>query len=108
MLFGGNYPNNDSIKLLTPEDFKKQIHNKKVQLIDIRTSGEFRSGSIKGSKNIDFYSSSFNTEFSKLKKDKAVYIFCRTGTRSRHAANKLAKMGFTNIIDLKGGIVRWN
>ena len=108
MLFGGGYPANDSIKLLTPEEFKSQISKKKVQLIDVRTPREFKIGHIKGSKNIDFYSGQFAQEFNKLKKDKPVYVYCRSGSRSRHASNKLVKMGFTEIYDLKGGIVRWN
>lgn len=107
MLFGGGYPANDSIKLLTPEEFKSQISNKKVQLIDVRTPREFGSSHIKGAKNIDFYSRQFASEFNKLKKDKPVFIYCRTGSRSRHASNKLVKMGFTEIFDLQGGIVRW-
>ena len=108
MLFGGGYPTNDSIKLLTPEEFKVQIANKKIQLIDVRTSREFSWSHIKGAKNIDFYSGQFATEFNKLNKNKPVYVYCRTGSRSRHASNKLAKMGFTEIYDLKGGFVRLN
>lgn len=108
LLFGGGYPESDQIKLLSPEEFKSQITNKKVQLIDVRTAREFGAGHIKGAKNIDFYSGKFKSEFQKLKKDKPLYIYCRTGSRSRHAAHKLVDMGFTEIYDLKGGIVRWH
>ncbi len=108
MLFGGGYPANEHIKVLTPEEFKTQISKKKIQLIDVRTAREFSSSHIKGAKNIDFYSGQFATEFNKLNKNKPVYVYCRTGSRSRHASNKLVKMGFTEIYDLKGGIVRWN
>ena len=107
MLFGGKYPDNECIELLSSEEFKSKILNKKVQLIDVRTSREYNAGHIKGAKNIDFYSGKFKTEFNKLNKDKPLYIYCRTGSRSRHAANKLVEMGFNEIYDLKGGIVRW-
>ena len=107
MLFGGGYPANDSVKVLAPDEFKAQINNKKVQLIDVRTAREFGASHIQGAKNIDFYSGQFKNEFNKLNKNKPVYIYCRTGSRSRHASNKLADMGFTEIYDLKGGIVRW-
>lgn len=107
MLFGGGYPANDNIKVLTSEEFKIQITNKKVQLIDVRTPREFKISHIKSAKNIDFYSGQFATEFNKLNKNKPVYVYCRSGSRSRHASNKLAEMGFTEIYDLKGGIVRW-
>lgn len=107
MLFGGGYPAHESISLLTPEEFKNQIGNSKVQLVDVRTAREYGAGHIQGAKNIDFYSGKFASEFNKLKKDQPIYLYCRTGARSRHAANKLADMGFTKIYDLKGGIVRW-
>ncbi len=108
MLFGGGYPANEHIKVLTSDEYKTQISKKKIQLIDVRTAREFSSSHIKGAKNIDFYSGQFATEFNKLNKNKPVFIYCRTGSRSRHASNKLAKMGFTEIYDLKGGFVRWN
>ncbi len=81
---------------------------KKVQLIDVRTPNEYKSGHIKGARNIDFYSREFNVKFNKLNKEKAVYLYCRSGSRSRHSAKKLTAMGFTEIYDLKGGILRYN
>ena len=106
MLFGGN-PANENTTLLSPEEFKENIFNKKVQLIDVRTPREYMSSHIKGAKNIDFYAGSFKTEFNKLNKNKPLYIYCRTGSRSRHASNKLFDLGFKEIYDLQGGIVRY-
>ena len=106
MLFGGNPPN-ENTTLLSPEEFKENIFNKKVQLIDVRTPREYESSHIKGAKNIDFYAGSFKTEFNKLNKNKPLYIYCRTGSRSRHASNKLVDLGFKEIYDLQGGIVRY-
>lgn len=106
MLFGG-YPKSDNIKLLSPDDFKEKINAKKVQLIDVRTAREYKAGHIEGAKNIDFYAGNFASQFNKLNKNQPVFLYCRTGARSRHAANKLADMGFEEIYDLKGGIVKW-
>jgi rhodanese-related sulfurtransferase len=98
---------NEAIKLLSAQEFKAQTENKTVQLIDVRTPNEYKSGTIKGAKNIDFFSGHFDLEFSKLNKNKAVYVFCRSGSRSRQTANKLAAMGFTEIYDLKDGILSY-
>lgn len=106
ILFGSS-PANENTVLLSPEEFKEHISKKKVQLVDVRTPREYKASHIKGAKNIDFYSGNFASEFNKLNKNKPLYIYCRTGSRSRHASNKLADMGFTEIYDLQGGIVRW-
>ncbi len=106
-IFGSKTPQNSAIKVLDILEFKAQTQNKNVQLIDVRTPNEFNSGHIKNSKNIDSASSNFNDEFSKLNKDQAVYVYCRSGARSRQCSNKLAAMGFTEIYDLKGGILNY-
>ncbi|WP_299124664.1 rhodanese-like domain-containing protein [uncultured Winogradskyella sp.] len=108
VLFGSNTQQNSSVRVLSAEEFKTHIENKNVQLIDVRTPREFKSGHIKGAKNIDAFSGNFNVEFNKLNKEKAVFVYCRSGSRSRQSANKLARMGFTEIYDLKGGILRYS
>lgn len=105
-LFGAK-AQNTNIKVLTPQEFKKQITTHAVQLIDVRTANEFKSGHIKNAKNLDFFSTSFSTQMQKLNKEKPIYLYCRSGGRSNKAANQLAKMGFVEIYDLKGGFLNW-
>ncbi|MCB0382615.1 MAG: rhodanese-like domain-containing protein [Psychroserpens sp.] len=106
-IFGTKSPKNDCITVLSPNEFQNHVEGKKVQLIDVRTPNEFKSGHIKGAKNIDFFSGRFNVEFNKLNKDKPVYVYCRSGSRSRQTAHKLANMEFKSIYDLKGGILNY-
>ncbi|MEN3325171.1 rhodanese-like domain-containing protein [Mariniflexile soesokkakense] len=103
----GTQVQNTNIKILETQEFKKQITGNSVQLIDVRTAIEFKSGHIKTAKNIDFFSSKFNSQLEKLNKEKPIYVYCRSGNRSNKAANQLAKMGFTEIYDLKGGFLNW-
>lgn len=85
------------------------VSGKKVQLVDVRTAREYRSGHIKNALNIDFFdAANFNKSFGKLDKNKPVYLYCRSGARSKNAARKLLAMGFSEIYDLKGGYQRWN
>lgn len=82
--------------------------NKDVQLVDVRTSQEYRKGHLAKAQNIDYYQKSkFDEEFGKLDRSKPLYIYCRSGHRSRKAAARLINMGFSLIIDLKGGIKNW-
>lgn len=106
-IFLGCQAQNTEVKILEPEDFKQHIESHPVQLIDVRTPKEFDSGHIKNAKNIDFYSNEFGSKFGQLNKDKAIYIYCKSGNRSMKAANKLIKLGFTDIYDLKGGYLNW-
>ncbi|NAY91373.1 rhodanese-like domain-containing protein [Muricauda sp. JGD-17] len=99
----------DAIKIIDAEAYKKAISRDKVQLVDVRTPREFRSGHINNAKNIDFFQgASFNDAFSKMNKTQPVYLYCQSGNRSQKAARKLVKMGFTQIYDLKGGYRAWN
>jgi len=98
----------EEVKILDREDYKKAISKGKVQLVDVRTRGEFMAGHIKGAGNIDFFQgSNFESAFSKLKKDKPLYIYCQSGNRSQKAARKLVNMGFKEVYDLRGGYRTW-
>lgn len=90
------------------DDFKYSILQKNVQLIDVRTPKEYRSGHISKAVNIDvFQQSSFRPAVEKLDKNKPVYLYCRSGNRSQKAARILSDMGFDEIYDLKGGYMSW-
>ena len=98
----------EGVVLLSPTDFKNQIENTEIQLIDVRTPEEFKENHIENALNIDFYSEDFENEFNKLDKKKPVYLYCRSGYRSNQSALKLAQLGFIEIYDLEGGILNYN
>jgi len=105
-LFGNK--NSEFIKTINASTYKAAIAVKNVQLVDVRTPNEFSRGAIKKAINIDFFNSAaFENAFNKFKKDEPLYIYCQSGMRSKRAANKLSKMGFTDIIDLKGGYMAY-
>lgn len=107
-LFGAQAQQSDNIKILSAPEFKDAIANNEVQLVDVRTPQEYMQGAIDGAVNIDFFQQTLFTEkFSKLNKEKPVYIYCRSGSRSFSAAQKLVAMGFTQVYDLNGGYMRW-
>lgn len=94
-------------KNLNGREFKEQFQNvKKGVFLDVRTPGEFASGTIKGAKNIDIMSASFKESVSKLDKEKEYFLFCRSGNRSGQACNIMSKEGF-KVYNLKGGVAEW-
>ena len=107
ILFGKKSGINEVLNVLNAEEFRSKVEGKKVQLIDVRTPNEFKSGHIKGAKNIDFFSRNFINAIEQLDKQKAVYLYCRSGGRSRQASKRLMSLGFQEIYDLKGGIMNY-
>ena len=100
--------NTQVYEVLSYDDFKNQINNDNVLLFDIRTMDEFNSGHLKGSINIDFYEEKlFDKFFKKVNKSKPIYIYCRSGNRSKKSSEKLKKLGFVKIFDLEGGYKNW-
>ena len=98
----------DKFEILDYMEFKNQIENN-VQLIDVRTSEEFNAGHIEGAINIDFKNEEvFYQSFQRLDKKNPVYVYCKSGNRSKKSADKLLEMGFSKVYDLKGGYIDWN
>jgi rhodanese-related sulfurtransferase len=94
--------------VLPVNDFEKAVQGGNVQLIDVRTAPEFKEGYIKGAVNADWQNENqFAEQVNKLDKTRPVYVYCLSGVRSGKAADWLAANGFTEIINLDGGIKAW-
>lgn len=71
-------------------------------LVDVRSAGEFTSGSVKGAVNIPL--DTIQSQLARFKNKKNIVVFCRSGSRSSLAKSILERNGFTNVIN--GGT--WN
>jgi len=97
-----------TVKNVEPKALSAVLNTNKVQLLDVRTPNEFKSGHIKGSVNINYYDQDFSEQVLSLDKNKPVYVYCRSGVRSKYSSDILKKLGFKNIYNLKGGILNWS
>ena len=88
----------DSIQSVNVNEFEKQIKNKHVQLVDVRTADEYAGG---------FIAKFMQRAASILNKKEKVYVYCRSGKRSMTAARRLAGAGY-KVVNLEGGIMAWN
>ena len=96
-------------ELLKYSDFKNKIESSDVILIDVRTPMEFSQGHIQGSVNVDFKEEKdFQNYFKNFDKSETIFLYCRSGNRSRKSAEKLIDLGFNKIYDLEGGFIEWN
>ncbi len=98
----------DSSSKVNPDEFIKKITAREVQLLDVRTAGEFKSGHIENALQADWNNKTqFNERVQYVDKDKPVYIYCLAGSRSAAAAEWMRKNGYHTIIELEGGINAW-
>ena len=75
-------------------------------ILDVRRPDEFAAGHIPNAINVP--NETIGTaEIPELPhKDQLIMVYCRSGRRSKEAAEKLVKLGYTNIVEF-GGILDW-
>ncbi|MBL0083748.1 MAG: hypothetical protein IPP37_15625 [Saprospiraceae bacterium] len=101
-------------KTLYPRDLKEfLISNPNVQLVDVRSPGEYSDTSRYGSLNIGRLRNSINIpidsiekQLSKLKSEieKPIILYCSHSQRSRRVSKILVERGFKNVYNLNGGM----
>ncbi|NCU02964.1 MAG: thioredoxin [Chitinophagaceae bacterium] len=93
---------------LSADDFEKGLQQSSVQLLDVRTAGEYRSGHIQSALQANWNDEKeFAERTAALDKQKPVYVYCLSGPRSSAAAKWLRANGFDQVIELKGGFSNW-
>ena len=75
-------------------------------LLDVRTPQEYREGHIPGSQNVPLQQLDKVEEVTE-NKDTVLYVYCRSGARSRQAVSLLRAMGYTNVHNI-GGIAAYS
>ena len=90
---------------ITVAELKKwRDEGREFQLIDVREPFEYEMSNIEG-ENIPL--ASVLLEADKISKDIPVVMQCRSGARSAAALNQLQNIGYTNLYNLRGGILAW-
>ena len=89
---------NEAVKMMREE--------KNYIILDVRRADEFAEGHIPGAINVA--NEDIGTEEIPELPDKSqlILVYCRSGRRSKEASEKLAKLGYTGIVEF-GGILDW-
>jgi rhodanese-related sulfurtransferase len=104
------------VQEVTPEEAQADVdEGKEVVLLDVREPDEWARGRIPGAVHVPLRSVSFQcnpaspTADARLTdhKDQRVVVYCAKGNRSLMAADALKKMGYRDVVSMKGGIVDW-
>lgn len=92
---------------ISGEEAKRLMDTEKdYVIVDARTEEEFAEGHIEGAILIPEYEISKRAESELPDKNALILVYCRSGRRSKIAAQELAKLGYTNVKEF-GGIITW-
>lgn len=108
LLVGCTDGNNKNVyEQITPDEAKALMDSEDGYIIlDVRTPEEFAAGHIAGAILIPDYEIGEKAESILTDKEQLILVYCRSGRRSKNAANELATLGYTNIKEF-GGINDW-
>ena len=92
---------------ITPEDAKKIMDGgTKYIVLDVREADEFAKGHIPDAKLLPYTEIEDKAQEILPDKDLTVLVYCRSGRRSKIAAESLARLGYTDVKEF-GGIIDW-
>ena len=99
--------NEGIIKHVSMDDIVEIMNeNKNYIILDVRTIAEYNEGHIPNAICIPNETIGSNTISELPDKEQLILVYCRSGNRSKQAAEKLKKLGYTNLIEF-GGIIDW-
>jgi len=91
---------------IEPARATQLINREDALVLDVRDPGEYGTGHILGARNLPLARIDAGEVDIKVK-EKPLILCCDTGNRSSKAAAALKKLGFTNVVNLSGGIDAW-
>jgi thioredoxin len=99
----------NAVNTIDVKSFAEKLKtNENPQLLDVRTPEEYSVEHIGNAKNVNWNGDDFVAKVNSYDKSKPIFVYCKVGGRSAQAANKLAELGFKEIYNLNGGIMKWN
>lgn len=93
----------ETVTSITADDFAKDFKTKKVNVLDVRKDGEYKSEHLKGEQVQHFALDFINDNMNTIDKNNTYYLHCAGGYRSLIATSILKARGFDKLIDISGG-----
>ena len=93
---------------LSVSAFEKKLVDANIQILDVRTEGEYQSGHLKNALQADWFDKTqFADRTQYLDKSKPVLVYCASGVRSGQAMKLMASQGFKQVYNMEGGMSAW-
>ena len=102
-----NKDEENSYKSISMSEAEEMMKNEKDYIIlDVRTAEEYKEGHIPNAINVANETIGEDEIAELPDKEQLIMVYCRSGRRSKQAASKLVKLGYSNIVEI-GGIIDW-
>jgi len=100
---------NQSQKSITTKQLNELLADSSqvIQLVDVRTPKEYKTGRISIASNADWTNPAFKTMVKALDTTQAIYVICLSGGRSAAAAEYLRNEGVRTVVEVEGGMLQW-
>ena len=97
----------NSVPMIQPEElFNRLIKDTTLILLDAREQKEFDVSRIKNARFVGY--DDFNMKMTEgIAKNTGIIVYCSIGYRSEKIGEKLIKAGYSNVLNLYGGIFGW-
>lgn len=82
-----------------------QLSRRGAELVDVRSKHEYEFSRAKGARHVP--PSRIRAGKTGLDRDEQIVVICSSGHRSEHQARRLAKLGFTDVATVEGGLNAW-
>lgn len=94
-------------KHISTREWKEFSDSEDWVIVDVRSEEEFERSHLAGSIHLPHQFEKLPEYFKSLPKDQKILIYCAAGYRSALACKKFRQYGFTEILNLNGGIFDW-
>jgi adenylyltransferase/sulfurtransferase len=95
----------NGIPQLSVKDYKNRIDKgEDLFLLDVREPYEYQIAQIGG---VLIPQNDVPNRLAEIPRDKEIVVQCRSGARSQRIAELLVQQGYTNVVNLAGGILAW-
>ncbi len=104
-MFKGLFKRSSGVGEVGVEEARRKLETGEAVVLDVRQPGEWRGGHIAEALHIPL--GELGARVAEIPRDREVLTICRSGNRSKSAAEALGREGFRSVASVAGGMKDW-
>ena len=97
----------EHVNEITPAEAEAELRNGDAVIVDVRSGDDREAGHIEGARHLERGEIELEIEEQIPDLDQRIITYCGGGSRSALTAESLGKMGYRNVVSLRGGLRDW-